>query len=87
MNAHIELPKHLDPSSEQDDVVVSVRNVSKKFCRNLRRSMFYGIKDLSQNLLGFKPDTTTLRRDEFWALDNINIENEFKHIGLSNLLH
>jgi len=25
-----------------DDVVLSVRNVSKKFCRNLRRSMWYG---------------------------------------------
>jgi hypothetical protein len=25
-----------------DDVVLSVRGVSKKFCRNLRRSMWYG---------------------------------------------
>jgi lipopolysaccharide transport system ATP-binding protein len=42
-----------------DDVVLSVRNVSKKFCRNLRRSMWYGIQDLSRNLMGVrsKPET------------------------------
>ena len=34
-----------------DDVVLSVRNVSKKFCRNLKRSMGYGIKDLACNLV------------------------------------
>ena len=34
-----------------DDVVLSVRGVSKKFCRNLRRSMGYGIKDLACNLV------------------------------------
>jgi len=35
-----------------DDVVLSVRGVSKKFCRNLRRSMWYGIQDMSRNLVG-----------------------------------
>ena len=35
-----------------DDVVLSVKNVYKKFCRNLRRSMAYGILDLGQNLVG-----------------------------------
>ena len=34
------------------DVVLSVRNVSKKFCRNLRRSMLYGIQDLTRSMLG-----------------------------------
>ena len=57
-----------------DDVVLSVRGVSKKFCRNLRRSMAYGIKDLSCNLLGIRQDTSELRRDEFWALKNIDFE-------------
>jgi len=57
-----------------DDVVISVRNVSKKFCRNLRRSMAYGIKDLTCNLAGIRQDSTTLRKHEFWALDDIDIE-------------
>jgi hypothetical protein len=40
-----------------DDVVLSVRHVSKKFCRNLRRSMWYGMQDLGRNLLGIRPKT------------------------------
>jgi len=56
------------------ETVVSVRDVSKKFCKKLRRSMSYGIKDLAKNLVGIRPDSATLRRDEFWALQNINFE-------------
>ncbi|NQT93167.1 MAG: ABC transporter ATP-binding protein [Lentisphaerae bacterium] len=56
------------------DVVLSVRNVSKKFCRNLRRSMAYGIKDLSCNLLGIRQDTSRLRREEFWALRDVSFD-------------
>jgi len=51
-------------ASLPDDVVLSVRNVSKKFCRNLRRpvrrslgeggSMWYGMQDLGRNLLGIR---------------------------------
>jgi hypothetical protein len=46
------------PASEialPDDVVLSVRHVSKKFCRNLRRSMWYGMQDLAANLVGLRP--------------------------------
>ena len=44
-----------------DDVVLSVRGVSKKFCRNLRRSMWYGIQDLAGNLLGGRAEGGDLR--------------------------
>jgi lipopolysaccharide transport system ATP-binding protein len=37
-----------------DDVVLSARGVSKKFCRNLRRSMWYGLQDLGRNSLGLR---------------------------------
>lgn len=36
--------------------------------------MAHGIVDLSKNLVGIKQNTTKLRKDEFWALDNINFE-------------
>ena len=57
-----------------EDVVLSVRNVSKKFCKNLRRSMAYGIKDLACNLAGIHQDATQLRKDEFWALKDISFD-------------
>ena len=37
-----------------DDVVLRVDNVSKKFCRNLKRSMWYGVTDLAKNFIGGK---------------------------------
>ena len=78
-----------------DDVVLSVSGVSKKFCRNLKRSMLYGMRDLGRNLIGLNSQrvpsdepcvmretqlltphsslvTPPLRRDEFWALQDVN---------------
>jgi lipopolysaccharide transport system ATP-binding protein len=47
---------HPAPSTDlPDDAVLSVRHVSKKFCRNLRRSMWYGMTDLGRHLLGLRP--------------------------------
>lgn len=57
-----------------NDVVISVNHVSKKFCRNLKRSMAYGIADLARNLLSINPDTGKLRQGEFWALDEVSFE-------------
>jgi lipopolysaccharide transport system ATP-binding protein len=65
---------HGRESRTNDDVVVSVKNASKKFCKHLRRSMAYGIMDLSKNLLGIRPNSTELRKDEFWALDDISFD-------------
>jgi lipopolysaccharide transport system ATP-binding protein len=49
-------PLQTDSSSSADslpdDVVLRVQNVSKKFCRHLRRSMWYGIQDLARNFVG-----------------------------------
>lgn len=67
-------PLKLAENRDQGEIVVSVRHVSKKFCRNLRRSMAYGILELSKNLLGIKPDSSILRKDEFWALNDVNFE-------------
>jgi lipopolysaccharide transport system ATP-binding protein len=63
-----------DEADCEEDVILSVKGVSKKFCKTLKRSMAYGIIDLSKNLVGIRPDSTNLRRDEFWAIDDINFE-------------
>jgi len=52
------------PSSLPPDVVLRVSGVSKKFCRNLRRSMWYGIQDLAGNLLGRRAEGGDLRPEE-----------------------
>ena len=63
-----------EQQASNNDVVISIKNVSKKFCKNLKRSMAYGIVDLSKNLLGIKPNSTGLRKDEFWAVNDVSFE-------------
>jgi lipopolysaccharide transport system ATP-binding protein len=56
------------------DIVVKIDDLSKKFCRNLRQSMLYGVTDVFRSMIGISYDQTQLRKDEFWALKNINLE-------------
>jgi lipopolysaccharide transport system ATP-binding protein len=58
----------------ESDVVLSVRGISKKFCRSLRRSLFYGIQDIAGELTGSRRQSTKLRSQEFWALDDVNFD-------------
>lgn len=60
--------------SSDDAVVLSVQGVSKKFCRSLKRSLFYGLQDIASELVGARTDNSQLRKDEFWALKDINFE-------------
>lgn len=57
----------------ENDVLVKVEGVSKKFCRNLKRSLVYGGADIINGFVG-RERTTKLRKDEFWAIDNVSFE-------------
>lgn len=57
-------------------VLLKVNKVSKKFCRDLRLNMIYGIKDVLVRTFGLKEDFTQLRKGEFWALKKINFTLE-----------
>lgn len=56
------------------DTVIKVENLHKKFCRSLKRSMFYGSVDVARNMLGIKFNPGHLRKNEFWALKDIDFE-------------
>lgn len=57
------------------DSLIKVEGLSKKFCRSLKRSMWYGMKDLGQELLGRRqPNGHALRPDEFWAVKDVSFE-------------
>ncbi len=59
-----------------DEVAIKVQNVSKKYCKSLKRSMLYGVKDIGRNILGMSSHSKNLRKDEFWALDGVSFEVE-----------
>jgi lipopolysaccharide transport system ATP-binding protein len=54
--------------------VLRVEGLSKKFCRSLKRSLWYGVKDLGSELFLTRGLRDQLRRDEFWALRDLSFE-------------
>ncbi|GAA4268019.1 ABC transporter ATP-binding protein [Hyunsoonleella aestuarii] len=58
---------------DEDNILVKVEGLSKKFCKDLKTSLWYGVKDLSTNLFGNQKQRQ-LRPKEFWALKDINFE-------------
>jgi lipopolysaccharide transport system ATP-binding protein len=55
--------------------VVEVQQVSKKFCRRLRYSLWYGLTDLAAELTGRNgKDDLQLREAEFLAVDDVSFE-------------
>jgi lipopolysaccharide transport system ATP-binding protein len=56
------------------DVLIKAEGVSKKFCKNLRRSMLYGIQDIAISMISGTPKSGELRNNEFWAVNDISFE-------------
>jgi len=56
------------------DIVILVDQVSKKYCKSLKRSMMYGVHDIARNMLGMSSQSTHLRTDEFWAVNDLSFE-------------
>jgi len=56
------------------ETLVRVENIHKKFCRSLKRSLWYGIRDMGAELRGSSRKNITLRKDEFWALADVSFE-------------
>jgi lipopolysaccharide transport system ATP-binding protein len=56
-----------------DDLLIKVEGVSKKFCKDLKKSLKYGFQDLGGALFAGKQERE-LRPDEFWAVKDISFE-------------
>ena len=57
-----------------NDVAIHVQGVGKKFCRSLKRTLVYGVQDVARDVFGIAPQSSELRRDEFWALNDVSFE-------------
>ena len=61
------------------EVLIKVDQVSKKFCRNFKKSLWYGLTDMLAEFNPFGPlnegeTAEVLRPDEFWANHRISFE-------------
>lgn len=54
------------------DVLIEAKEVSKVFCRDLKRSLLYGLADMAGEF--FPGSGSKLRKDEFLAVDNVNFQ-------------
>lgn len=67
------IPVTGDLSGSEDDLRIQIKHLSKKFCRNLKRSYVYGLQDIAKEVSGLSRHSRTLRHGEFWALQDINL--------------
>ncbi len=68
------------------EYVIEVKNVSKKFCKNIKRLMIYGLTDVVKGVFNLQSHAERLRRDEFWALRNISFNvSKGEAVGLVGL--
>ncbi len=64
----------MNTDSKDEDILIKCESVSKKFCRDFKRSLWYGIKDVSLSFSNKGDHNNTLRKDEFWAVKDISFE-------------
>lgn len=67
-----------------DDILIRAETVSKRFCRNLKQSLWYGLQDLGSELRGRRHQggaglmrssaDVALRPAEFWAVKDVSFE-------------
>jgi lipopolysaccharide transport system ATP-binding protein len=64
-----------------DEVLLKAEHVSKKFCRSLKKSLWYAVRDIASGLKPWSDEAQTdimstpdLREDEFWAVRDISFE-------------
>lgn len=59
---------------KNNEVVINVENVSKKFSKSLKRSMIYGMTDIFRNTFMMSSKSDRLRKGEFWAVKDVSFE-------------
>jgi len=60
-------------SSDSRELMVEIKSVSKKYCRPLKQSLYYGLRDMTRELFGGEYKTRELRFGEFWAVKDVSL--------------
>ncbi|NJM56011.1 MAG: ATP-binding cassette domain-containing protein [Verrucomicrobiae bacterium] len=54
--------------------MLSIEGLSKRFCRDLHRSLWYGLNDIAREVTATRDDVSSLRPGEFWALNDVSFD-------------
>ena len=69
--------------TQMSDVLIKAEGVSKKFCRSLKKSLWYGVRDIGTEINPFSRANGSstenhhgrrLREAEFWAVNDVSFE-------------
>ncbi len=74
MSVAAEVPPDQEDGADKNQPALEIRGVSKRFCRDLRRSLLYGVQAIGRELVGLPSRTGELRKSEFWALHNVDFD-------------
>jgi len=58
----------------ESDIAIRIEGLAKKYCKRLRWSALYTLTDAARGAFGLSSQSDRLRRAEFWALQDINLE-------------
>jgi lipopolysaccharide transport system ATP-binding protein len=56
-----------------EETLIKVEGISKKFCKDLKKSLWYGMGDITRELFMIKQNPE-LRKGEFWAISDVSFE-------------
>jgi len=73
-NSSTHLPTNPSTHPPSSEVAIKVEHISKKYCKSLKRSMLYGVEDIGRNIVGLHSRSAKLRKNEFWAINDISFE-------------
>ena len=59
--------------NDNDDLILEADDVSVKYCKDLKKSLWFGATDIARELSGRAPPPLALRESEMWALRHANI--------------
>lgn len=56
------------------DIIIEAKRLYKRFCRDMKWSMWYGMQDLLRKENIKDPDSLSLRNHEFWAVHDLSLQ-------------
>ena len=59
---------------KKEKIMVSIDHLYKKFSRDLKSSLYYGLVDVVRSVFNLKTTKLILRRHEFWAVKDLNLQ-------------
>jgi len=57
-----------------NNTVISLDCIWKKYAKNIKSSMLYGMEDIGRNLFGLSSNPGNLRKSEFWAVEDVSLK-------------